>query len=98
MVCLNYAWLPSKIALELPVLLSSFWMSAHLCGHVQATNILALGLDHLLEHEAVGRTVSVTQGPVTSCNTALTSDEAVLSPSVQTDDWRSPREQQQSGA
>ena len=64
---------------------SDLWTRAHLCSHLQATNILALGLDHLLEHEAVGRTVSLTQGPGTDCSTTLTSGGAIPSPSDQGD-------------
>ena len=64
---------------------SDLWTRAHLCSHLQATNILALGLDHLLEHEAVGRTVSLTQGPGTDCSTTLTSGGAIPSPSAQGD-------------
>ena len=64
---------------------SDLWTRAHLCSHLQATNILALGLDHLLEHEAVGRTISLTQGPGTDCSTTLTSGGAIPSPSAQED-------------
>ena len=64
---------------------SDLWTRAHLCSHLQATNILALGLDHFLEHEAVGRTVSLTQGPGTDCSTTLTSGGAIPSPSAQED-------------